>query len=254
MRVVAIIPARLASTRFPNKPMGTIHGMPMIGHCYHRACIAFGFDYSYVATCDQQIFDYVEGVGGKAVMTSDKHDRAATRTAEALMHIESLTGEVVDLVVMIQGDEPMVLPESLMGLVEKFNDQSVEIVNLMSPIETLAKFLDKNNVKVVVNNQSDALYFSREPIPSPWKGADMLQMYQQTGIIGFRRDALIRFNEMPETRLERIESIDMNRVLEHGGKIRMVLMNLSTIGVDTQEEMKEVEFLMINDKIMYSYL
>jgi len=124
----------------------------------------------------------------------------------------------------------------------------------MSRLPTKEAFEDKNNVKVVVNNSNDALYFSREPIPSPWKGWEKIPRYMQTGIISFRRDTLMDFNAMEETELEQIESVDMNRVLETGGKIRMVLTDAITIGVDVPEELIAVEKILVTDDVMKTYL
>lgn len=253
MKVIGIIPARLGATRFPGKPMKKIHGMPMVGHCYHRTRLAEGINDTYVATCDQEIADYINSIGGKSVMTSTSHTRATTRTAEAMEHIEQEIGKQVDIVVMMQGDEPLVRPDTIAETLVHFNDPNVEIVNIMSRIRTSEQFVDKNNVKVVVAQNNDALYFSREPIPSPWHGIEDLPMYMQTGIIAFRRDVLIRFNKMAETTLEQIESIDMNRVLETGGHIRMVPTDAVTIGVDTLEELKAVEQLLNDDLIMPEY-
>lgn len=254
MKAIGIVPARLGATRYPNKPMARIHGMPMIGHCYHRTRLASGIAASYVATCDQEIADYVASIGGVAVMTSNSHTRATTRTAEAMEAIEAATGDRVDVVVMVQGDEPLILPETIGQTLAHFADPAVEIVNIMSRLRTYEQFVDRNNVKVVVNHVNDALYFSREPIPSPWRGVEDVPMYMQTGIIAFRRDVLLRFNHMAETRLERIESVDMNRVLETGGRIRMVLTEAITIGVDTPQELKDAELLMKDDLTLSQYL
>lgn len=254
MKAIGIIPARLGATRYPNKPMAPIHGMPMVGHCYHRTRLAPGLAAAYVATCDKEIAEYIHSIGGSAVMTSTSHTRATTRTAEAMEHIEESSGEKVDVVVMVQGDEPLITPETIAETLNHFSDPTVEIVNIMSRLRTYEQFVDKNNVKVVVNQNNDALYFSREPIPSPWKGIENVPMYMQTGIIAFRRDVLLRFNRMPETRLEQIESVDMNRVLETGGRIRMVLTESITIGVDTPQELKDAEELMKNDPTLSKYL
>jgi 3-deoxy-manno-octulosonate cytidylyltransferase (CMP-KDO synthetase) len=253
MKSIAIIPARMGASRFPGKPMATILGMPMIGHCYYRTKIAEGIDGTYVATCDQEIFDYIEGIGGKAVMTSTKHNRATDRTAEAMMKIEEETGEVVDVVVMVQGDEPLILPENISNTLPPFTDPSIDITNIMSRLRTYEHFVDQNNVKVVTNQKKDALYFSREAIPSPWRGWEQLPMYMQVGVIAFRRQVLLDFNTAPELELEIIESVDMNRVLEMGGKIRMVPTESFNIGVDTPEELKEVAELMKNDPIYKNY-
>lgn len=254
MKAVGIIPARMAASRFPGKPLATLLGMPMIGHCYHRTRLAPGLTETYVATCDAPIADYVKGIGGNAVMTSTAHNRATTRTAEALEAIEQNAGERVDVVVMVQGDEPLISPEVIGETLQHFADPAVKIVNVMSRLRTLEAFIDKNNVKVVVDQNGDALYFSREPIPSPWKGWDILPRYMQTGIIAFRRDVLLHFNSTQETPLEQVESVDMNRVLETGGRIRMVPIEAFTIGVDTPEELAEAEKHLRDDPALARYL
>ncbi len=251
---IGIIPARLAATRFPGKPMATLRGMPMVGHCYHRTRLTPGLSAAYVATCDEEISDYVEGIGGVAVMTANTHTRATTRTAEAIGHIEAATGRRVDIVVMVQGDEPLIQPETIAQSLPPFEDPTIDIVNIMSRIRSLEQFVDHNNVKVVVDHDHDALYYSREPIPSPWRGIDGMPMYMQTGIIAFRREALLAFNAMSETRLEQIESVDMNRVLETGGRIRMVLTEAITIGVDTPAELLAAEERLGSDPTLARYL
>ncbi|MEO5346969.1 MAG: 3-deoxy-manno-octulosonate cytidylyltransferase [Magnetococcus sp. YQC-9] len=253
MKAIAILPARMGASRFPGKPLHPILGIPLIGHCYYRTRMVPGLAATYVATCDQEIADYVSHIGGTAVMTSIQHNRASDRTAEALLKIEAQSGEPVDVVIMVQGDEPLILPETIGETLGHFSDPSVEIVNIMSRLATREQFEDKNNVKVVVNHLGDALYFSREPIPSPWKGVEGVPMYQQVGVIAFRHDALLRFNNMPESTLEKIESVDMNRVLESGGRIRMVLTEAVTIGVDTPGEAEEVGRLLANDPVYARY-
>lgn len=254
MKAIGIIPARLAATRFPGKPLKEMLGMPMIGHCYHRTKLAPGLEQAFVATCDDSIAQYIGSIGGEAVMTSNKHTRATTRTAEALEIIEGNLGEKVEIVVMVQGDEPLMPPETIGETLKHFQDDTVNIVNVMSCIRTREAFEDQNNVKVVVDQNSDALYFSRSAIPSPWKGWEQLPCYMQTGIIAFRRDALISFNAMEETVLERIESVDMNRIIETGGKIRMVLTEALTIGVDTLDELRHAEKLLRDDPVTEKYL
>jgi 3-deoxy-manno-octulosonate cytidylyltransferase (CMP-KDO synthetase) len=254
MNVIGIIPARMGSSRFPGKPLMKIHGMPMIGHCYYRTLIALGIENTYVATCDIEIHKYITSIGGKVVMTSKTHTRASTRTAEALEKIEKQIKQKVDVVIMVQGDEPLIQPNTISETIPHFQDQSVNIVNVMSRLLSKEAFDDKNNVKVVIDNNNDALYFSREPIPSAWKGWQQIPRYMQTGIIAFRRNKLINFNQMKETELEQIESVDMNRVLEMGGKIRMVLTDSLTIGVDVSEELIAVENILTDDKIMNKYL
>lgn len=254
MKAIAVIPARMGASRYPNKPMARILGMPMVGHCYFRTRPAPGVSETYVATCDAVIADYVASIGGKAIMTSTSHTRATDRTAEALSKIEADTGEGVDVVIMVQGDEPLILPETIGETLRHFGDPAIDIVNIMSRLRTPEQFADKNNVKVVVNDRMDALYMSREPIPSPWRGTENHPMYMQVGVIAFRRDALTRFNAMPQTALEKIESVDMNRVLETGGRIRMVLTEAVTLGVDTPQELAQVEAMLKGDPLAKKYL
>lgn len=254
MKIIGVIPARMGSSRFPNKPLALIHGMPMVEHCFHRTRMALGDDAVYVATCDKVIADHIEAIGGKAVMTSKMHSRATTRTAEAMDIIETAQKQFFDIVVMVQGDEPLIDPEVIAEMIKAFEDDAVEIVNVMSRLHSYDQFIDKNNVKVVVNKDSNALYFSREPIPSPWHGLAGLPMYMQTGVIAFRRGTLLEYNQMPETQLEQIESIDMNRVLENGGSIRMLLTESKTIGVDTAQELQDAAVFLKSDPVMLRYL
>ena len=146
MNAIGIIPARLAASRYPGKPLVLIHGMPMVGHCYHRTRLAPGLAGVYVATCDEAIADYVRSIGGLAIMTATSHTRATTRTAEAMQHIEAATGKQPDVVVMVQGDEPLILPETIAETLGHFGDPAVEIVNIMSRLRTYDQFVDKNNV------------------------------------------------------------------------------------------------------------
>lgn len=254
MRLIAIIPARMAANRYPGKPLESLLGMPMIGHCYYRTAIAFGKERSFVATCDKPIVDYVESIGATAILTSQAHNRATTRAAEALLSIERHCREQFEVVVMVQGDEPLVSPTVLGEIEGHFGDPAVSIINIMTKIRSEADFKDKNNVKVVVNKNNDALYFSREPIPSGWRPSSQQPAYIQTGIIAFRRDILLEFNKMDETMLEQLESVDMNRVLETGNKIRMVSTEEFSIGVDTPEDLKEAEKILKSDPIVSTYL
>jgi len=255
MNIVAVIPARMASSRFPSKPMKKIHGMPMIGHCYHRVRRCAELSATYVATCDAEIEAYVGSIGGGAIMTSDTHERASDRAAEAMLKIEQITGGRIDILVMVQGDEPMDTPEMIsqaLGPIK--SDRTVNVVNLMARIDSLEEFEDPNTVKVVVDSNDYALYFSREAIPSRKKGFKEVPMRKQVCVIPFRRNYLLEFNEMPETELERIESVDMMRILESGGSVKMVHTDQETYGVDTPDDLLKVEDRMKNDPLMREYL
>ena len=254
MNIVAIVPARMGSSRYPGKPLALIHGTPMVGHVAFRTAMSSILTDTYVATCDTIIEDYCKGAGLKCVMTADTHTRCSTRTAEAMLKIEEATGKRIDIVVMVQGDEPMVLPEMIDAAVKPMlEDASINVVNLMADMETVKEFEDPNEVKVVVDRNSDALYFSREPVPSRKKGVEQVPMRKQVCIIPFRRDYLIRFNEMEESPLEIIESVDMMRILEHGDKVRMVPTSARTWSVDTPEDLAHVEKLMTGDPLMKRY-
>ncbi len=255
MNIIGVIPARLASSRLPNKPMALILGMPMIGHVYLRSKLSNLLNEVYVATCDQEIIDYIESIGGKAVMTSDKHERASDRTAEAVLKIEKDTKNKVDIVVMIQGDEPMVTSEMISAAVNPLlNDEMLQITNLMANIETIEEHEDPAEVKVVVDKNSNALYFSREPIPSRKKGISEVPMLKQVCIIPFKRDFLLEYNNMDQTPLEIIESVDMNRLLENGIKIKMVLRDEKTYSVDTISDLKKVNEAMKIDELVSKYI
>jgi 3-deoxy-manno-octulosonate cytidylyltransferase (CMP-KDO synthetase) len=255
MNIIGIIPARMASSRLPNKPMADILGMPMIGHVYYRAKMAHIFSEVYVATCDQEIADYIKTIGGKAIMTANSHERASDRTAEALLKIEVITNTNVDVVVMIQGDEPMITPEMISASVEPLlNYPELNVTNLMASMKSQEEHEDPAEVKVVVDKNGFALYFSREPIPSRKKGAVNIPMLKQVCVIPFRRDFLLKYNAMEQTPLEIIESVDMNRLLENDIKIKMVMRNEVTYSVDTPDDLINVNFRMKNDPFVKKYM
>jgi 3-deoxy-manno-octulosonate cytidylyltransferase (CMP-KDO synthetase) len=253
MKVVSIIPARMGSSRFPGKPLADILGKTMIEHCYQRASMAEGVNLTYVATCDQEIADCVKSFGGNVVMTSILHDRATTRSSEALEIIEKIHDETFDIVVMVQGDEPLISPEAISLTIKNFDNKAVDVVNIMSPIFNEVQFLDKNNVKVVCDSLSNAMYFSRLAIPHNWAGANDVVKFMQTGIIAFRRKMLIDFNIMKESPLEKLESVDMNRLLEAGVKIRMVASDTVTLGVDVPDELVQARVMMSKDRFFDDY-
>lgn len=218
MNIIALIPARMGSSRFPGKPMAAILGKPMIGHVYERVVKSSVLSNVAVATCDKEIFDYVQSIGGKAVMTADTYDRASDRCAEALLSLEREFGIRYDIVVMVQGDEPMTSPLMIDEAVQPMlKDANINVVNLMGEIKDIPEFEDRNCIKVVCDLDSNALYFSREPIPTRFKG-DKILMRKQVCVIPFRRDYLLKYTSLAPTPLEIAESVDMMRVLEWGGR------------------------------------
>lgn len=255
MNIIGIIPARLSSSRFPNKPLAKINGMPMIGHVYLRSKMCNELNDVYVATCDKEIADYIEGIHGKSVMTADTHERASDRTAEALLKIENKTGKKIDIVVMIQGDEPMITPKMISAAIKPLKEnEEIKVSNLMACLHSKEEREDPNEVKVVVDKNNFALYFSREPIPSDKKGGKNIPMLKQVCIIPFKRDFLIKYNNMDQTPLEKIESVDMNRILENGLKVKMVFTEMDTYSVDTPYDLKNVEEKMKYDPLIHHYL
>lgn len=252
--IIGIIPARMASTRFPGKPLAKIHGIPMVGHVYFRSTMSKLLNGVYIATCDKEIMDYAKSISAKAVMTKNTHERASDRSAEAMRKIEKELRKKLDIVVMIQGDEPMVRPEMIDASVKPLvKDQSILVCNLIEPIETEEEHCDPNCIKVVLDKKKFAVYMSREPIPSRKKGAKELPMWKQVCIIPFQRDFLLKFNRLKPTPLEIVESIDMLRVLEHGYKVKMAPTPFQTHSVDTPADLALVEKLMANDVLMKKY-
>lgn len=255
MNIVGIIPARMASSRFPGKPLAKINDMPMIGHVYLRSKMSSILKDVYVATCDGEVCRYMDSIGGRAIMTSDKHERASERCSEAMLKIEHDMGEKLDIVVMIQGDEPMLFPEMIDEAVRPLiDDKNILVANLMAPLTTREEQDDPNEVKVVVDRQGFAMYFSREPIPSWKKGAQRVPMLKQVCIIPFQRDFLLQFNQLEPTELEIVESVDMLRIMEHGYKVKMIKTNHETYSVDTPEDLVLVADLMRNDPLLQKYM
>ena len=239
-RLVAIIPARMGSSRFPGKPLAQLLGRPMIEHVLRRAEMCTQLKAVYVATCDEEIRKVVEGLGGRVIMTSPAHERASDRVAEAAEQVEA------DIVVMIQGDEPMITPAMIdAAVVPLLADRSVECVNLVRRITNRQDYVDPNTIKVVMNVNHEALYFSRAPIPAlEFTETNHLPVFKQVCVIPFRIEFLREFTRLPPTPLERAESIDMLRILEHGRRVHLVETTVETHAVDTPEDLRLVEMLM----------
>ena len=249
MKKVAILPARMGSSRFPGKPLASILGRPMIEHCYKRVAMSKTVADVYVATCDDEIRVAVEGFGGKVIMTSDRHERASDRIAEAMEKIDA------DIAVMVQGDEPMTFPEMIDEALAPFlSDPSILCVNLTKRIETEAEYLSPHTIKVVMDRKGNAMYMSREPIPNRPKGNfSAISAFKQVCIMPFSRQALALYSSLPPTPLEISESIDMLRLLEHGYPVRMVETRFDTQAVDTPEDLARVSELMRADPLVGCY-
>jgi len=247
MKVIGIIPARMGSTRYPGKPLVKILGLSMIEHVYQRAKMSNALDALFVATPDNQIKEVVESFGGKVIMTSPKHNRCTDRIAEAVKDIDC------DIVVNIQGDEPLLYPEIIDMTVEPFpKNKGIVAVNPIAKITNQEDVEDRNDVKVVCDLEGNILYMSREPIPSRYlaKGATL---YKLVCIMPFTKKFLMTFMGLKQTPLEEIESIDNLRILEHGYQIRAVEIPLGIDGVDTPADRDRVEKKMLQDPLFPKY-
>ncbi len=246
---IGIIPARMAATRFPDKPLFKIKGIPMIGHVYFRTKMCPLLDEVYVATCDQEIASYIKSVGGKVIMTSHRHERCTDRIAEAASQLTA------DIVVNVQGDEPLILPEMLEAAVKPLReDETLSCVNLVVKIKSDEEFNSVNVPKVVVNLADEIIYISREAIPSFRK--TQLKNYRrlkQLGIIAFRKNFLIEFARLEPTPNEIVESVDMMRAIDHGFHVKAVEVLGEMIGVDAPEDVRSVEERLVNDQLYARY-
>ncbi|MFQ3548424.1 MAG: 3-deoxy-manno-octulosonate cytidylyltransferase [Armatimonadota bacterium] len=243
MKNIVIIPVRLAATRFPNKPLADICGKPMVQWVYERAKSAKLVSDVIVAACDDEVIKVVESFGGKAVMTSPDHQSGTDRIAEVASFIDC------DIVINVQGDEPLINPASIDKAMEPFNDTSVEMASLMVEISR-EDAKDPNLVKVVVDKDCNALYFSRSLIPydrKPISGSYL----GHVGLYAYRRDFLLEMASWKQTNLEITESLEQLRVLEMGKKIKMILIDEKPMGVDTPEDLDEVCKLIESNKLYF---
>jgi len=241
--ITVIIPARMASSRYPGKPLELIMGIPMVEHVRRRAILAHGVDLVVVATCDTSIKDAVESYGGRAVMTKDTHERCTDRVEEAMQQLPG------DIVAMVQGDEPMLIPDAISQVIQPLlDDCGLDVVNLLSPLESSEDYINPNIVKAVCNKQGNVIYLTRAPVPY-FRKQEVVPVYRQTGIMAFRAGFLPQFSALSETALENAESIDMLRLIEHGICIRGVVANYTTVGVDRPGDIAVVESALKNNPV-----
>lgn len=242
MQIVAIIPARYGSTRFPGKALADLGGKPMILHVYERTLQASLVSRAIVATDDQRIADLIHQAGGEAVMTSAAHETGTDRLAEVAQGLEA------DLIVNVQGDEPLIVPAMIDQAIEPFlHNPALKMGTLKSRVRCLHDFLSPNVVKVVTDNDGYALYFSRSPLPffrDRWQdlkddafASGKLLCYKHVGLYVYQRDFLLAFAAMPQTFLELSEKLEQLRALEQGVRIRVVETNYESLGVDTPEDL-----------------
>ena len=239
MKIAAIIPARYASTRFPGKPLAPILGIPMIERVYCNVSKARAIQDVWVATDDPRIEEVVRGFGGKCIMTSKEHQTGSDRLAEAAEKLD------VDLVINVQGDEPLIKGDALDLLVDLFmQDSSLQMATLKTKISDLEEIHNPNVVKVISNKYGDAIYFSRNPIPYNRDGRNV-EYYKHIGVYAYTKEFLLKFVSMPQTELELAESLEQLRALENGVKIKVAETNIKLIGVDTPQDIPKVEAFLI---------
>ncbi len=236
-----IIPARYASKRFPGKPLIMIGDKTMVQRVYDQ--VRKSVDIVFVATDDKRIFDEVLKFGGKAVMTSPSHLSGTDRCAEAVDMIMDQTGRKIDVVINIQGDEPFIKPGQVDLLKSCFSDSNVEIATLIRKTAPGEDIFNTNQPKVILDSAGNAIYFSRAAIPfirdfelSEWSEKHIF--YKHIGLYAYSTDALKRITKLPVSPLEKAESLEQNRWLENGFKIRTALTEWESIGVDTPEDLK----------------
>ena len=247
-RIVCIIPARLGSYRFPTKPFVDICGKSMIEHVYKRAELCKSIDEVYVATPNIEIRDHVEKFDGKVIMTSDDVRRASDRVAQAAKKIDK-----ADIIINLQGDEPLVTPEMIDDALKPIiEDPTISCVSLAKKV-AYNEAKDIHEVKVVYDNEMNALYFSREPIPSKFMGDKKIDYYIGVCIFPFTYESLMDFTNLESTPLEIIESIDMMRLIENGRKVKIVLTENETYSVDVPEDVNKVIEVMETDKLSKTY-
>ncbi len=240
MKFMAIIPARYASTRFPGKPLAVLGGKTVIQRVYEQ--VSSVLSEVYVATDDQRIYDCVEGFGGKAVMTREDHKSGTDRIEEAVEKI----GTDADVIINVQGDEPFIQPSQVETLMHLFDASETQIGTLGKLFESMEAVENPNSPKIVTDNRGFALYFSRSVIPyirgierNDWFG--QYPFLKHLGIYAYRREVLAEVTRLPQSSLEKAESLEQLRWLQNGYRIRVGLTDVETIGIDTPEDLQRAE-------------
>lgn len=241
MRILGVIPARFASTRFPGKPLAMIHGKSMIRRVYEQALMAKTLTSVVVATDDTRIFEEVMNFDGKAVFTNPNHPSGTDRCLEAL----NLEDESFDAVVNIQGDEPFIDPGQIEQLAELLKNPNVQIATLAKKITSSEELFNANVVKVIFNASGKAIYFSRNPIPyirgiekSEW--LQNFDFFKHIGLYGYRVETLSEITQIPQSKFEKAESLEQLRWLENGFSIAVGITEKESFGIDTPEDLQKI--------------
>jgi len=235
-QATGIIPARFHSQRFPGKPLALIQGKPMIERVFERASTAKFLEQIIVATDDERIAQAAQKIGAEVRMTSPHHNSGTERVAEVANKVKT------PLIINIQGDEPLVSGQMIDTLILALQDEFIPMVSLMAKIQDLNLLRDANTVKVVVDKDSFALYFSRSPLP--FQASDFF--YQHIGIYGYQRDFLFNYIRLEPSRLEKTENLEQLRALEHGYRIKMIETQSQILSVDTPNDIIKLEEFLKN--------
>ncbi|MFC4633292.1 3-deoxy-manno-octulosonate cytidylyltransferase [Dokdonia ponticola] len=241
LKIIAMIPARYAASRFPGKMMKDLGGKPVIVQTYESTVATQLFNDVYVVTDSPVIYDAVTAAGGKALMSREDHECGSDRIAEAVVSIDC------DIVVNVQGDEPFTTREDLAPVLDVFYGEDasqIDLASVMTPLEDEADIKNPNNVKVIVDAMDYALYFSRSPLPYVRDREVALTIYKHKGIYAFRKQAIIDFSLLKMRALEAAEKIECIRFLEYGKKIKMVRSHNVAIGIDTEEDLEKARQLL----------
>jgi len=245
-KTLGVIPARMASSRFPGKPLKKILGIPMLAHCYERALLSQACDKLVIATPDEEIMSWAKNNKIPAVLTGHHHQRATERAQETL-DILSKQGETYDFILLLQGDEPQIFPDDIKNLSAAFSGSEFEIVNLVYPIDG-DDLVNPHVVKAITSNTSKISFFTRAHVPNRSDEA-----MRQLGMIGFTIAALTQYINLQPTPLEELESIDMMRLLENDYEINAVISSSPILGVDNPEDIAKVELMMTKDLLLEIY-
>ena len=240
MTIIAMIPARYSASRFPGKLMQDLGGKPVITRTYEATVATKLFDDVIVVTDSDIIFNEINSIGGKAVMSTKEHECGSDRIAEAVENMD------VDIVINVQGDEPFTEVESLKKLIQVFKNDSekeVDLASLMVHITDWDEISNPNTVKVIVDKKDFALYFSRSPIPYPRDKEVPTKYFKHKGVYAFRKQALMDFYRLPMLILEASEKIECIRYLEYGKRIKMVETNVQGVEIDTPEDLERAKKL-----------
>jgi 3-deoxy-manno-octulosonate cytidylyltransferase (CMP-KDO synthetase) len=242
MKFIAIIPARYGSTRLPGKPLININGIPMVQRVYER--VKQVIDDVYVATDDVRISEVVESFGGKAIMTAKNHESGTDRCAEAIEIIHSSYSEKFDVIINVQGDEPFIYPEQISKVMSCFDHKGTQISTLVKPINNSEDIFNPNKPKVVLNNNNEAIFFSRSPIPfiKNDKEIDWIKhkFYKHIGIYAYRYDILKKITKLEPSYLEKSEMLEQLRWIENRFKIKVEFTEHESISIDTKRDLQKI--------------